>query len=912
MIQQFDYFGQPEIPYIILTNPDKTEMYSLGLAYDTKITKRFNAISEFSFTFPKSIDGNQTNLMVYDYIQSKRLVLVENYGYFQIFNPDEDLDGATPLKKVKCQSLEIELVAKRLTSYGGTKTLWSPLGLDGTILGDMIEIAPNWSVNHVDSEFAGVYRTFNVSDTNVYNFLTNDVSKAFEAVFIFDTFDRTINVYTIDNATHETDIFLSFDNIISSAEFNEKSDEITTVLATYGGGVLNIRNVNPLGTDKIYNFSYYQNTNWMSQGLVDALNAWDAVVDTQQPLYADGLTLLQTYNAELLVLQSDLADLQSEYLSLEGVKAVRIQANEDLTSINAELASKQLEIDNQNTLISNKQSQISDVTSDLQSITELVSFDANFTPEQLLELNNFMYENTYKNENIIQTDSMNAVEIQAQAQSLYNQAQTVLERISQPRYEFSLDAINYIDLQEFSVFTSQTELGSEITVELENDTYITAVLLEMEIQFDNPENFSMTFSNRLRLDNGSFMYSDLMGQVVKTGSAVSFDSLKWSNWENDYKDEVTTFISSSLNAAVNNLVSSDNQDILINQNGLRARQWNSDTSSYDDRQMWMVNNMLAFSDDGFQTAKLALGEVSLQGGGTAFGLVGEVIAGRILAGNTLTIANSANNFVLDESGATLNNAKFTLQTTNTKVNIDPTALNVFSIQKNEGGTFNNKFWVDNAGNVNFSGNLTGATGTFSGTLSASVGNIGTLVIDSNGLKTADGSNYMRGNGDFKWGALSISGGSAVFTGDIYANKIVGQIVNTQVADSAISDSKIATGLNAGKMTFGSMSGNRLYGGTATEMNLSWAGIDIYKSSTGNSFIDATSSVALRGGSQVLGVGSSNITLQGSIVNSGNVSFQNGNITVDGLTAPFSVTRSIQTSLGYRTFTWRKGILISAG
>ena len=59
--------------------------------------------------------------------------------------------------------------------------------------------------------------------------------------------------------------------------------------------------------------------------------------------------------------------------------------------------------------------------------------------------------------------------------------------------------------------------------------------------------------------------------------------------------------------------------------------------------------------------------------------------------------------------------------------------------------------MDNAGNVNFSGNLTGATGTFSGTLSASIGNIGTLVIDSNGLKTPDGVNYLRGNGDLKWG-----------------------------------------------------------------------------------------------------------------------------------------------------------------
>jgi hypothetical protein len=902
MEQQFDKFGVPETPYIILCNPDKSELYSLGLAYDTKITKRFNAISEFTFTFPKSIDGGQTNLTAYDYIQSKRLILIENYGYFQIIDPDEDLDGATPLKKAKCQSLEIELVSKRVTAYGGTKPLWNPLDSTDTVLGDMIELAPNWSIGHVDSGFIGVYRTFNVSDTNVYNFLTNDVSKAFEAVFIFDTFTRTINVYELSNATTQTDIFLSFDNVISSAEFNEKSDEVTTVLSVYGGGVLNIRNVNPLGTDKIYNFSYYQNTSWMSQGLVDALESWDIVVDTQQPLYADGLTLLQTYNAELLVLQADLADLESEYLALEGVKAVRIQANEDLSSINSQLAAKQLEIDNQNTLISNKENQIADVTSDLQSITNLVSFETNFTPEQLLELNNFMFENTYKNENIIQTDSMNPVEIQTQAQSLYNQAQNVLSRISQSRYEFSLDAINYIDLQEFSVFTSQTEMGSEITVELENDIYITAVLLELEVQLDNPENFSMTFSNRLRLDNGSFMYSDLMGQVVKTGSAVSFDSLKWSNWENDYKDEVTTFITSSLNAAVNNLVSSDNQDILINQNGLRARQWNESTSSYDDKQMWMVNNMLAFSDDGFQTAKLALGEITLQGGGSAFGLVGEVVVGKLLAGNTLTIANGANNFVLDETGATLNNAKFSIQTINTKINIDPTATNVFSIQKNEGGTFNNKFWVDNSGNVNFSGTLSGANGSFSGTLTATAGSIGGLTINSQGIQK-DNNNYIRSNGDLKWGSLSITGSTATFSGDIFANKLVGTVDWSQIVNAPLPTDRFNTGsgYSASGITTNSMSGSRVFGGT-----IAGSGMTISLTGTGVPTIQANNGITLGvAGAYSINVG--NPIVQTSTFIGGNLQVTD-NIYVSGGTG-LTTSRSVSTPIGTRVMTFSHGVLV---
>ena len=586
----------------------------------------------------------------------------------------------------------------------------------------------------------------------------------------------------------------------------------------------------------------------MPSDLVNAITDWENLVSVQQPLYANELTLLQTFNGELLDLQSELAVLNTEYLTLEGIQSVRIQAGQNYSDINAQMDAKQLEIDNQETLIANKQSQIDTSIANLQSINSLVSFSNNFTPSELLELDTFMFENTYKNENIIQTDSMTQVEVQEAAQSLYNQGVNVLSKVSQPRYEFSMDAINYIMLPEFSVFTNQTELGSLVTLELKNGEYIEAALLELSFQFDDPNNFKMKFSNRLRLDDGGFSYSDLMGQVVKTGSAVAFDSLKWSNWENDYKDEVSTFITSSLNATVNNLISNDNQDITINQNGLRARQWNG--TSYDDKQLWMVNNMLAFSDDGFQTAKLAIGEIDLPAGGTGYGVVGDYLIGRVLAGNTLTIANSSNNFVLDETGATLNNAKFSIQTTNTKVIIDPTQTNSFVIQKNEGGTFNNKFWVDNSGNVNFSGNLTGATGTFSGALSASVGNIGTLVIDSTGLKTPDGQNYMRGNGDFKWGGLSISGGSAVFIGDVYANKIVGQIVNTQISDNAVSDSKINSGVNAGKVTFGNMSGSRIFGGT-----ISGSGMSISLTGTGVPTISGSSGIILTGGGGSVNVGS---------------------------------------------------------
>ena len=883
MNQEFDFFGQPELPYLILCNPDKSELFSLYLAYETKLNKRFNALSEFSFLFVKSIDGGQTTVEAYDYLKNKRLVFVEGYGYFQITNASEDLTGAVPIMSVECKALEAELIQKRVSNFGGTMPLWNILSPENSLLWRMIQLAPTWAVGNVSAELLTKFRTFNVSDTNIYNLLVNEVANAFEAIFVFDTVNKTINAYSIPEATSETDIFLSFDNVISNASFSEISDEISTSLSVFGNGNLNINLVNPLGTSRIYDFSYYANTTWMSQGLVDAITAWDALVDSKQVEYADNLTLLSTYNAELLVLQATLATLNSELLTLEGVKGTGIRQGDSLVAINAEIATKQAEIDSQEILITNKEIQINDVTTDLQAINTEVSFDENFTPSQLLELNTFIYENTYQNPNIVLSDLMTPVEIQAQAQTLYDQSKNVLGRVSQPRYEIGLELVNYIALQDFSVFTDQTDVGSIVTCELKDGTYIETVLLEIEMQFDDPSNFSMTFSNRLRLDNGNFTYSDLIGQVVRTGSDVSFDSIKWANWENLYKNDVTTFITSALDATVNNLISNSNQDILINQNGLRARQ-SDGSGGYSGKQVWLVNNMLAFSSDGFTTAKLALGEITLPSGGTGYGLVADTIIGRIIAGNTLTISNGANNFVLDETGATLNNAKFNIQTTNTNIIIDPTATISFRIQKNEGGTFNDKFWVDNTGNVNFSGNLAGATGTFSGSLSAATGTFSGALSGATG--TFSGA-LVAATGTFSG---NLSGASGTFSGDIYANRLIGAVSYSQLTD-----------IPADKITSGTMSGSRIYGGTIS------SGSGYIYSSGGNMFMNASN------GASGVGVGTSgNVVFSGYGIFTGAMEV-NGNLYIDGGLVVngsngLSTSRSVSTPSGTRIMTFVRGIL----
>jgi hypothetical protein len=888
--QQFDYFDYPEIPNITLCNPNKEELYSLASAYNTVISPKFNALGEFTFTFPKSIDNGETELEAYDYLQNKRLVKVENYGYFMIVDSQEDLDGSTPIKNVTCQSLEVELINKKITAYGGTVKLYDIVSPEGTLLWYMIQLAPTWSIGNIDIGLQTKYRTFNVTDTNIYNFLMTTVEKSFECVFIFDTELKTISAKQTSTATIQTDIFLSFDNVIKKAKFSEKSDEIVTCLSVYGGGGLNIRTVNPLGTDKIYDFSYYANTNWMSSGLVTAITNWESVLSANQADYADNLLLLKTYNAELLDLQTGLTDLNTELLALEGVQKVRIQQGLPYSDINSQIIAKQAEITNQGILITNKQTQISSIENNLQAINTACSFDVNFNPAQLLELDSFIYENTYQNENIITTDSMTLEEEQDAAQDLYEQGQSVLARVSQPRYEIELESINYPMLPEFSVFTSQTEVGCTVTVELKDGSFIEVALLEISTSFYEPENFTLKFSNRLRMIGSDYVYSDLQGAITNTASAVAFDNYKWSNWENNYKDDVTTFITSALDTTTNNLISNSNQEILINQNGLRGRSYDSGTSSYLPKQVWLTNNVLAFSDDGFLTSKLALGEITV-GTSSAYGLVAGVIVGNMIAGNTLTISNSNNNFLLNEQGAFLTNAKFEVSTTNTKITIDPTASNSFIIQKNEGGTFVNKFWVDNTGNVNFSGNLSGASGSFTGSISASSGSLGGWTIASNGIYDPYG-NYIRSDGNIKLGGLSISGSSATFTGNIYADRLVGAVSYSQLTD-----------IPAEKITSGTMSGSRIYGGT-----IGFPGVTMGTTANGASYIRAAGSISLEtnagGGISLSGTQ----VVQSSTFIGGSLQVT-GNIYVSGGTG-LSTSRTISTNLGNRLFTFSHGVLVS--
>ena len=845
----FDIFGQAETPAIFLCNPNRDRIAAIGrIIYDTKLKLRFNALSEFSFKMPQSVD-NQTLMEAYDKVEVKRQIYIEGVGYFIIVSAVENNEGFVPFIEVNAQSLESEFISKKLNLLSGTGRLYdiydsnniTPTGQESSIIGYILSLINNgvigdsegWKLGgYLNPELMTKYRTFNISDSNVYSFLMNDAEKAFECIFVFDTISRTIFIKTLEEAVTTTDIFISYDNLAKKTELSEISDEIATGLYVYGGNGLDIRSVNPTGTNIIYDFTYYKNTDWMTQELVDAVTNWEIKVlynlDNYNAQLANYLTL---YN-QLAVLEADKASLDAEYAALEVALKAAIEADTNVSQANADLNAKKAEVDAKQAEIDAKNSEIDSLTVIISAINDDLNIEnpVNFSISERIELSRFMLQNTYQNENIITTDSFTPAQIQETKSELYSQALGVLGRVSRPRYEFKVDAVNFVQLEEFKVFTNQIPitLGAKVTVATSNFP-VETVLLELVQSYDNPDDFSMTFSNRLRLDDGAYQYSDLLGQTVSTGSSVSFNGNNWSDWTNNYKNSVTEFITSALDASKNEVINASGQEIIINQAGLRGRKMISE-GVYSPEEVWLTGNTIAFTKDSWDTASTAIGKINFPGGGSGYGIVGQYIIGNIIAGNELTIEAADGSFIVNETGTTLYNSKFTISSPEgSGMIIDANDnINVIEMgQITEGIITSPTFSVSKSGNVYMRGNL-----------------------DS-------GPNYLHTDGTARIGALTITinPSRATFAGDIYANHLVGLVDWSQITNAPLPTDRWGTGYNAGGLTTGYMSPSRLSEGVWTadwiQINAT-SGNHIQISSAGISLVGSSGGIVAIGDVDILG------------------------------------------------------------
>lgn len=446
------------------------------------------------------------------------------------------------------------------------------------------------------------------------------------------------------------------------------------------------------------------------------------------------------------------------------------------------------------------------------------------------------------------------------ARELYAFGEELLEEWAWPVYEFSIDTANFLFQKEFEPFKDKLEFGKNIYLNIGDEGVIEPKFIGLSIDFDNPENITLTFSNRFQKRD---VVANWLSDINKTSaSSRSFDASKYLyNKTANKTTQVSQFMENALDAAVNTIIGASNQSVVINGAGIQV----GGDGKY---QLRIVDNMIAMTDDSWKSAKLALGrfysdaKTGLKDDngkdiliGETWGINTELLAGNLIIGNNLVLENANDDgvmqFKVDATGAWLYNASYIMQHNNGGLMIFDPKYGIVAGTKllfDTNGTTVTPEFIDEYGdiefdsdgmpeNANFFLDLRDGSAYFRGKVTATSGKIGGFTIEDTFLHGGSNSNYVALNGSgsganslYAMWAGSPTPENAPFSvrknGDLYAKNgtFRGTVSGASFRDRA-----------------GNSMMNSLYEFTADYLNLN--GINV---GNGNFVVDSSGNVSIKG------------------------------------------------------------------
>lgn len=551
MIVHFNKFDNYEVPDLVLCLP--CSAISGGTASDVVAVVPFVSDLEFVFNFN---DISHMNFRVdlvnpdstyyeeakrsYDLVTKGMYIYVDEVGYFRIDEADETQTSYERYKDVSASSCDSELSNRAM-----------PYIADGTyqlteVLFYISNMIPQWTIGHIDDDLRELYRTFKDVDVtkSVFDFLIKDVQELYECVFTFDIKNRKIAVYAKDNYRVKTDIHLTKEDMIKAISKKVSNDTPYSSLAGYGDTKeLSISAVNPLGTNVVFNLSYF--TPFMPADLAESVTEWAADVRAAESDYYDARFEYTVANNKVLTFEYDIEKatlLLSTYNRCkDNVTDYQTTANVDIYNnaiesssakipimqdVNATLEALQDLIDACEAEIAEKRSEMDDASeladeklAVLSEINERLSFSTYFNYTDYKRLVPYIYEGVYTNDNIGFTDQTSSTQKLRLTKQLYDLTKQRLRKLSVPIYEYEIDTDNFVFVPKFEYWIQQLSTGCIVNIEVDDNTvrelYVTSITISYE---DRNSNF--TFCTEQTGTGAKVLFDNLFDGVTKSSSSI--------------------------------------------------------------------------------------------------------------------------------------------------------------------------------------------------------------------------------------------------------------------------------------------------------------------------------------------------------------------------------------------------------
>ena len=289
----FEFIRQQTVPAKIYIARGNRHLIGKLLCSSVRYHGQLLDISEVEITIDKYI--NQKKNPRYDLVRQYMEIYIPKIGWFRINEmPEEQIDYKTgqTTKTFTASSYETQLQDIILTTFyinagvplsmemfeenldalgvpkrnirfyiddpvnDPTDANYWQLGLLNIIEREYLS-AKGWSVGHIDTELKSLRgRKFEIDSQDVYSFLTQVACQAYKCVFVFDTVEKTVNAYQVENLGKSLNIECSRRNFLNSVDITSQEDVLyTRYYVTGASDQATISYVN-FGSSYIENLSY--------------------------------------------------------------------------------------------------------------------------------------------------------------------------------------------------------------------------------------------------------------------------------------------------------------------------------------------------------------------------------------------------------------------------------------------------------------------------------------------------------------------------------------------------------------------------------------------------------------------------------------------------------------------------------
>lgn len=427
------------------------------------ITKGIQTISELTFTVSKYYGANNEINPLYDELKNERFIDLDDVETYIIKSVKEVNDTSKTItaysrEKKLCKSkVEFEDICLTLKTrdenvsscYTLDELLYEDTGWRLGYISDRVLYTSNLTIedilNNVESDETNItniekLRYQESVSTNWYDYIMDDISTQFECYPIFDSYNKVINLYDESELGDNLELVLSYDNYLKLNEKTTSTEEIVTRLILVGNEDLTVVNCNPTGLRYIENFTYYIENEEMSNDLIDALELYDIMTKERTIRWNELRILKEEKNTVFTEKQKKLLLAYSMIQSLE--TALNMTTSDSYKSVLSQQLTEQID---QRTLL---ERDINILYTEIQTISEEITVlnklcrkeyatdrngDLIFDSELLDELKEFIYQDTYTNDNITSDTDLLKLGLKQ------------LGELSRPTKSWTIDSVNFIE-----------------------------------------------------------------------------------------------------------------------------------------------------------------------------------------------------------------------------------------------------------------------------------------------------------------------------------------------------------------------------------------------------------------------------------------------------------------------------------